>query len=185
MRIDRLIRPKDPIDLSEIRALVAKYLHRKDLVICLRVNRDWFNDFVGLIWHTIDMIKDRKFVGIGPQVLHKYGRCIRQVLNIFDFYHFMTLHHPKVDSVMSTSIANHMNPGHRLLVFDFIRRCNATLTELDLSVPSSISSKHPYERDENYFDIEVLSSCLVSPTSSYFVGTRLTSLTLTGIWFSH
>ncbi|KAG0047831.1 hypothetical protein BGZ90_007771, partial [Linnemannia elongata] len=67
MRIDAVIKSKDPLDLSKIHALVAPYLDRKDLVICLRVSRDWFNDFVGPVWHTIDMAKDKKFVSIGPQ----------------------------------------------------------------------------------------------------------------------
>ncbi|KAH7053599.1 hypothetical protein BKA57DRAFT_454060 [Linnemannia elongata] len=185
MRIDTVIKSKDPLDLSKIRALVAPYLDRKDLVICLRVSRDWFNDFVGPVWHTIDMAKDKKFVSIGPQVLNKYGRCIRQVFNILTWEHVHTLRHPKVDSVVSTSIFNHINPGHRLLEFDFVRRCKATLTELDLSTPPTISSRHVYERDENYFDMGVLSSCLTSPTGPFTVGTRLTSLSLTGIWFSH
>ena len=47
MRIDTVIQLNNPLDLSEIRALVARYLNRKDLVICLRVSRDWFNDFIG------------------------------------------------------------------------------------------------------------------------------------------
>ncbi|KAF9279135.1 hypothetical protein BGZ88_000158 [Linnemannia elongata] len=144
MRIDAVIKSKDPLNLSEIRALVAPYLDRKDLVICLRISRDWFNDFVGLVWHTIDMTKDKKFVGISPKILHKYGHCIRQVFNIHVFGHLKTLQHPKVDSVVSTSIVNFIVPGARLLAFDFIRRC-----------------------------------------SHFTVGTRLTSLTLTGIWFSH
>ncbi|KAK5817007.1 hypothetical protein F5H01DRAFT_342211 [Linnemannia elongata] len=185
MRIDTVIKSKDPLDLSKIRALVAPYLDRKDLVICLRVSRDWFNDFVGFVWHTIDMTKDKKFVGIGPKILHKYGHCIRQVFNIQVFGHLKTLQHPKVDSVVSTSIVNFIVPGARLLAFDFIRRCNATLTELDLSAPPMDSSRHPYNSDEAYFDIGAMSSCLRSPTGHFTVGTRLTSLSLTGIWFSH
>ncbi|KAK3836410.1 MAG: hypothetical protein JOS17DRAFT_478933 [Linnemannia elongata] len=187
MRIDTAIKPKDPLDLSEIRALVAKYLERKDLVICLRVNRDWFNDFVGHVWHTIDMAKDTKFVGIDPEVLHQYGHCIRQVFNILTFDHVKTLQHPKVDSVVSTSIVNHVKPLDRLLELDFIRRCNATLTELDISgrAPPSKSCRKMHERDENFFDIGILSSYLMSPTASSTAGTRLTSLTLTGLWFSH
>ncbi|KAF9146640.1 hypothetical protein BGX30_011832 [Mortierella sp. GBA39] len=187
MRIDTVIKPKNPFDIPEIRALVATYLARRELVICLRVSRDWFNDFVGPVWHTIDMVKDKKFVGISPKVLHKYGRCIREVLNILTIDHVKTLQHPKVDSVVSTSIINLTKPIDRLYEFDFIRRCNATLTELDFRgpTPSLNSSREVYDRDENYFDIGVLSSCLTSITGSPTAGTRLTSLTLTEIWFSH
>ncbi|KAG9068325.1 hypothetical protein KI688_010591 [Linnemannia hyalina] len=187
MRIDTVIKPKNPLDIPEIHALVATYLARRDLVICLRVSRGWFNYFVGPVWHTIDMVKDKKFAAIGPQVLHTYGRCIREVFNILTFDHVKTLQHPKVDSVVTASITNLIKPLDRLLELDFIRRCNATLTELDFrgQAPQSNSSRKVYERDENFFDIGILSSCLTSPTSSSTVGTRLTSLTLTGMWLSH
>ncbi|KAF9272482.1 hypothetical protein BGZ88_004744 [Linnemannia elongata] len=187
MRIDTVIKTKDPLDLSKIRALVAPYIDRKDLVICLRVSRDWFNDFVGLVWHTIDMTKDKKFVGISPKILHKYGHYIRQVFNVHTFDHVKTLQHPKMDSLTTMSVVNIINPFHRTLEFDLIRRCNATLTELDIrgqALPPN-SPRKIHERDENYFDIGILSSSLVSPTGSSTVGNRLTSLTLTGIWFSH
>ncbi|KAG0065470.1 hypothetical protein BGZ89_008294 [Linnemannia elongata] len=187
MKIDTAMTPKNPLDLSEICAIVSTYLDRKDLVICLRVSRDWFNDFVGLVWHTIDMAKDKKFVGISPKILNKYGRCIRQVFNVHTFDHVKTLQHPKVDSLTTMSVVNIINPFHRTLEFDLIRRCNATLTELDIrgqALPSN-SSRKIHERDENHFDIGILNSSLVSPTGSSTVGNRLTSLTLTGLWFSH
>ncbi|KAF8923484.1 hypothetical protein BGZ47_004725, partial [Haplosporangium gracile] len=187
MRINSAIKPKDPLDLFEIRSLVAKFLDRKDLVICLRVNRDWFNDFVGHVWHTIDMAKDTKFVGIGPQVLHKYGHCIRQVYNILTFDNVKTLQHPKLAFITSMGVINHINPYHRTLELDIIRRCNATLINLAFhgQEPPSNSSRKVHERDENYFDIGILSSCLTSPIGSSTVGTRLTSLSLTRVWFSH
>ncbi|KAG0065471.1 hypothetical protein BGZ89_008295, partial [Linnemannia elongata] len=187
MRIDTVIKPKNPLDLSEIRALVAPHLDRKDLVICSRVSRDWFNDFVGHVWHTIDMTKDKKFVSIGPEHLHKYGHCIRQVFNVHTFDHVKTLQHPKMDSLTTMSVVNIINPFHRTLEFDLIRRCNATLTELDIrgQAPPSNSSRKIPERDENYFDIGILSSSLMSSMGSSTIGNRLTSLTLTGIWFSH
>ncbi|KAF9536825.1 hypothetical protein EC957_009595 [Mortierella hygrophila] len=183
MRIDTVIKPKNPLGIAEIRALVATHLARRDLVICLRVSRDWFNSFVGPVWHTIDMVKDKKFVAINPQVLHTYGRCIREVFNILTFDHVKTLQHPKVDSVVTASITNLIKPLERLLEFDFIRRCNATLTELDFR--GQAPQLNSYERDENFFDIGILSSCLTSSAGSSTVGTRLTSLTLTGMWLSH
>ncbi|KAG0270540.1 hypothetical protein BGZ96_006285, partial [Linnemannia gamsii] len=59
MRIEVARKPKNPLDLPEIRAAVARYLDRNDLVTCLRVFRDWFKDFVRPVWHTIDLNMDK------------------------------------------------------------------------------------------------------------------------------
>ncbi|KAF9153963.1 hypothetical protein BG015_002222 [Linnemannia schmuckeri] len=187
MRIDIVSKPKSPLDQSRIRSFIAAYLDRKDLVVCLRVSRDWFKDFVGPVWHTIDMNTDKKFVDLSCDVLNQYGRFIRKVINITTYDNVKTLQHPKLDSVVSMSIANHINPFHRSLELDFIRRCNATLTELDFrgQAPPSRSPRKVHERDENYLDAGILSSCLTPSTGSYHVGSRLVSLSLTGICFSH
>ncbi|KAG0272306.1 hypothetical protein BGZ96_005389 [Linnemannia gamsii] len=152
----------------------------------MRVSREWFKDFVGPVWHTIDLAKDKKFIEVRPQVLGKYGRSIRQVRNILTFKDIKTLQHPQVDSVVSMSVFNFTNPFERTLVFDLIRRSNATLTELDFrgQAPPPNPRELQYQNG-NYLEAGILSTCLTSCTGSPAIGSLLTSLSLTRICFSH
>ncbi|KAG0282914.1 hypothetical protein BGZ97_008790, partial [Linnemannia gamsii] len=177
---------RNPLNIPEMRIAVASFLNRRDCVVCMRVSRDWFQDFVGPVWHTIDFAKDKEFVNIPRQVLDKYGRSIRQVLNIQTFQNLKTLQHPKVDSIVSMSVFNLICPFERTLVFDLMRRSNATLTELDFR--GQASPKMPYRmqyQDANWLETGILSTCLTSSPGSFTAGSRLTSLSLTRIVFSH
>lgn len=49
---------KHPLYLPEIRTLFASFLDLKDCPACVRVSRDWFNDFAGVVWHTVDLAED-------------------------------------------------------------------------------------------------------------------------------
>jgi hypothetical protein len=169
--------PKNPLDLPEIRTLVASFLDRKDCFSCMRVSQDWFKDFVGPVWYSIDMAKDDKFVTLSPQVLAKYGHCIRQVLNILTFDHVKALTHPKLDSVTSMSVVNHGNPYHRAIEFDFIRRNNASLTELDFQAwrPHHDTPHELQNRNENYLEPSILAKS----------ESRLTNLSLGCVYFTH
>ncbi|KAF9153964.1 hypothetical protein BG015_002223 [Linnemannia schmuckeri] len=179
-------KPKSPLDLSGIRAIIAIHLDREDLVICLRVSRDWFKDFVGPVWHTIDFVKDKKFVDLPRQVFAKYGCSICRVLNISTFKHIKVLQHPKVDSVVSMSVDNFGHPFDRTLMFDLIRRCNATLAELDFRGPAlSWSSDLIKDQNGNYLEAGILTACLAPSPDVSAIGSRLTSLSLNRICFSH
>ncbi|KAF9084177.1 hypothetical protein BGX27_003890 [Mortierella sp. AM989] len=43
----------NPLDLPEIRLLVANHLDRHNLVHCLLVNKGWYNSFIPFIWRNI------------------------------------------------------------------------------------------------------------------------------------
>ncbi|KAG9068326.1 hypothetical protein KI688_010592 [Linnemannia hyalina] len=182
MKMDLSRHLNSPLDLSEIRAIVATYLDRKDLVICLCVSRDWFKDFVGPVWHTVDLAKDKKFVSLSPHVLDKYGCCIRQVHNILTFDHVKTLQHPKLNSLTLMSVVNHINPYHRALEFDTILRNSATLTELEFRGPPPKPDNVETQQtlNQNYLEASLLISCLPSssPSGSSTMGSHLTSLYL-------
>lgn len=175
------------LDLPEIRNLVAYFLDRKDSLACMRVSRDWFNDFVAHVWHTVDLTEDKRFVGLSPQVLDKYGHCVRQVFNIITFDQVKALLHPKLNQIQSMSVVNHINPYHRALELNIIRRNNATLTELVFRgpTPQPDTLVELRNRNENYFEPSILSTCFTSSPDTAKVKSHLTSLSPNRVCFTH
>ncbi|KAF9129765.1 hypothetical protein BGW39_003837 [Mortierella sp. 14UC] len=183
MKIDVVTHPKNPLDLPKVRARIAIFLTSKDCIACMRVSRDWFEDFVQPVWHTIDFAKDTKFVGLDRYTLEKYGHCIRRVVNILTFEHVRALQHPTLNRVQAMSLGNQSKPYHRSIQFDFIRRCSTTLTELEFCGLSdrAETTKDQLRKSEFYLE----TSMLMSYTPSATPVSRLESLTLSRVCLSY
>ncbi|KAF8943150.1 hypothetical protein BGZ47_005762, partial [Haplosporangium gracile] len=128
-----IIKPKNPLDLPELRALVATYFDRKDLVVCLRVSRDWLKDFVGPVWYTIDFVKEKEFVDLPAR--------------------------------FSPSMA--------------VQSVEYSTSAL------SWASDSIKDQNGNYLEAGTLTTCLTLSLDSSTIGSRLTSLSLNRICFSH
>ncbi|KAG0274530.1 hypothetical protein BGZ96_004292, partial [Linnemannia gamsii] len=187
MKVKMINNPKNPLDLPEIRALVASFLDHKDCLSCMCVSRDWFKDFVTGVWYSIDLAKDTKFVDLSPQVINKYGHYIRQVSNILTYEDVKALMHPTLDSVTSISVTNHINPYHRAIELDFIRRNNASLTTLSFHgpTPEPDTFEELYNRNENYLEPSLLISCSPPSTELSKAGSHLTRLSLSRVCITH
>ncbi|KAK3833239.1 MAG: hypothetical protein J3R72DRAFT_494896 [Linnemannia gamsii] len=125
-----------PLDVPGIRAIIARYLTRTDCISCMCVCRDWLQDFIRPVWHTIDFSKDfSTFSAISPDSLTKYGGyggLISEVLNVTATEHLQALQHSFVDQVkVLTTQLVHSCMNH-LLLSDTIRRNQKTLRELDI-----------------------------------------------------
>ncbi|KAF8932211.1 hypothetical protein BGZ47_011507 [Haplosporangium gracile] len=160
---------KNPLDLSEIRACVAHFLSSKDCLSCMCVSRDWFQDFVRPVWHTIEFPKDSKFRTIDPKVLTNYGQFIKQVRNISSFDDVVSLQHSKIASVTSVSLVLISSWQYPELIADLIRRCKEQITEIEIhclaSEVDTVVEQH--ERDKHYFQINTfLAGPLPAKTTS-------------------
>ncbi|KAG0308619.1 hypothetical protein BGZ97_013317 [Linnemannia gamsii] len=89
-------RPRNPLDLPEIRSQIALFLDRKNCLACMRVSRDWFHDFAPAVWHTVDFAKEATAFGkVTPGILDKYGGFIATALNLTTMGHVQSLQHSK------------------------------------------------------------------------------------------
>ncbi|KAF9090878.1 hypothetical protein BGX29_011256 [Mortierella sp. GBA35] len=132
MPIDKIALPEHPLELPEIRSRIANYLDRLDCVSCMSVSRDWFPDFVGPVWHTIDFVKDTKFTGIDPVFLDKYGHLIRQVLNVTSMENLNALQHAKVDSIKSINALYADEGRYQGKLADLVRRCQGRIKSIEI-----------------------------------------------------
>ncbi|KAG0296144.1 hypothetical protein BGZ97_004625 [Linnemannia gamsii] len=126
-------RPKNPLDLPEIRTRIARFLNRQDCLNCMRVSQDWFQDFTPALWHTVDFATDTTaFERVTPETLDKYGGFIAQTVNISTTGHLKTLQHSKISSlvIIKAQLAN-CCIFYQLLC-DTIRRSQGVLTWVDI-----------------------------------------------------
>ncbi|KAF9127945.1 hypothetical protein BGW39_005456 [Mortierella sp. 14UC] len=174
--------PSNPLDLSEIRTHVASSLTRKDCVSCMRVSRDWFQDFVGPVWRVVDFAKDfNVFSTIPPNVLDKYGGFISEALNIGSPDKLMALQHPRIDSIKTIDILIDNNLYHRELFSDLVRRCRSTIQEMTLhtspSTPDTVLEQRKWAK--HFVQVDAIAphfhSTSITPTSH---GSHLTFLSL-------
>ncbi|KAF9153965.1 hypothetical protein BG015_002224 [Linnemannia schmuckeri] len=101
--MDRTQLRKNPLDLTKIQALFVSFLNLNERVACMHISRDWFRDFVGPVWHTIDLAKDKKSVELSSLILSKYDYCIRQVFNIYTLDYIKLLRDLKQNNIESPS----------------------------------------------------------------------------------
>ncbi|KAG0373855.1 hypothetical protein BGX24_011164 [Mortierella sp. AD032] len=183
MKIKLVTHPKSPLDLPEIRTRIATFLTRKDCISCMCVSQNWFKDFLKPVWHTIDVTKDKMFIGLPSNVLEKYGHSVRRILNVSTWEHALGLQHPKLREVKAISIENHREAYHRVVQYDFIRRCSGTLTDLEFRCrprhPDTMSEQ--LKRSDFYLDANAL---IPSPTCGTTVS-LLESLSLSRVCLSH
>ncbi|KAF9922836.1 hypothetical protein FBU30_007024 [Linnemannia zychae] len=91
--------PVNPLEIPEIRVLIAKHLDRRDAVPCMRVSQDWFRDFAPVVWYEIDFSKRTPLYYITSNVLQKYGSYIGRVCKVSTLQHLLFLQHSNVDSI--------------------------------------------------------------------------------------
>ncbi|KAF9099855.1 hypothetical protein BGX29_006906 [Mortierella sp. GBA35] len=132
MQLSLVSLPKNPLELPEIRTRVASFLDRKDCLSCICVSRDWFHDFVGSVWHTINFSHDKKFLKVTSDALDKYGRFISNVVNIKTIENIQALQHGNVDIIKSMEISLLDNWLFREMLSDLIRRCQGSIRSLEI-----------------------------------------------------
>ncbi|KAF9080743.1 hypothetical protein BGX23_001738 [Mortierella sp. AD031] len=122
-----------PLDLPEIRALVASFLPKKDCVTCMRVSKEWSKDFAGAVWHTLDFNEDDSYWRIPDVVLAKYGHLIRRIVNLEtarQAFAFQCTSVNSLDHIDFTITSNHVT---RDMVYDVVRRNKSSLTSLEIA----------------------------------------------------
>ncbi|KAG0052520.1 hypothetical protein BGZ89_003163 [Linnemannia elongata] len=85
--------------LPEIRTHIAKFLSNNDCISCMCVFKEWFMDFAGPVWYTIDFDKDDSFFQIPPEVIIRYGCHIRQAIRVANEVDILLLLNPGITAL--------------------------------------------------------------------------------------
>ncbi|KAK3837764.1 MAG: LOW QUALITY PROTEIN: hypothetical protein JOS17DRAFT_731782, partial [Linnemannia elongata] len=64
------------LDVSEIRSLIAEYLTKQDLGVCILVCKKWSLDFIPLYWRTIS-VQPHRVTRYPESVLRQHGQHLR------------------------------------------------------------------------------------------------------------
>ncbi|KAF9942702.1 hypothetical protein BGZ67_000108 [Mortierella alpina] len=70
------IPPLHALDLVEIRTLIARFLTKKDLALCILVSKQWAIAFLPLYWHTVS-ISPQKLARCHEAALTQHGQHVR------------------------------------------------------------------------------------------------------------
>ncbi|KAF9563395.1 hypothetical protein EC968_004873 [Mortierella alpina] len=70
------IPPLHALGLVEIRSLIARFLTKRDLALCILVSKQWAKDFLPLYWHSVS-ISPHKLARCHESALRQYGQYVR------------------------------------------------------------------------------------------------------------
>lgn len=122
------------MDISEIRRRVGLFLPTKDTINCARVCKDWAEDFLSILWHTIEDPVSTKLVEQNPAIISKHGHRIRAVKGLTQGRLCDTLQDASVSRMKSLSVTMVQTSAHMAHIYDILRRNSTTLTELSLAM---------------------------------------------------
>ncbi|KAK3828036.1 MAG: hypothetical protein J3Q66DRAFT_394348 [Benniella sp.] len=129
--------PRNPLDLPEIRQRVCLFLATKDAIACALVCKDWTDDFISALWHTVmDSESSRKLV---PAVISKHGQRIRVIKNLSKGGLVDKLQNASVSKLKSFSVTMAATSLWLAHIYDIIQRNINTLESIDLSLPLPVT----------------------------------------------
>ncbi|KAG0272599.1 hypothetical protein BGZ96_005257, partial [Linnemannia gamsii] len=134
MNLEPLRAQTHPLDLPEIRTRIAYFMCNSDRISCMRVNKTWFQDFAGSLWHTVDLYKYKAFSQVPPTTIAKYGRLIRKARGMSEEKHFTAFQHAEVNLLTELHVSFTHSLVGRALFFDVFRRNRFSLTTLLLFI---------------------------------------------------
>ncbi|KAF8925859.1 hypothetical protein EDD21DRAFT_406498 [Dissophora ornata] len=170
--------PKNPLSLPELRARISRFVTLEDAIVCAQVCKDWSNDFISVVWHTIDFEIHGNLKSLGPQVLRKYSHHIRVVKNLESNPHLEAILWSRATRITSLQMVMKPTSRYQAQCYDVIRQNRANLTYLHLSTLSNSSDK------ELFFSIDVLSPSATMKETSKLTLLKIQNLRLTRDAFS-
>ncbi|KAF9094686.1 hypothetical protein BGX27_001384 [Mortierella sp. AM989] len=129
--------PTNPLDIPEIRRLVATFLSMDDAKHCSLVCKAWCQDFTARIWYSLDSDLYEEFEKLDPSIISKHGGLIRDVDHI-SREDFSALRHPSIKNLSKLSIL--LNPISRFWIVDLLRQNRNTIK--DLCIMDCVSDRH-------------------------------------------
>ncbi|KAF8932052.1 hypothetical protein EDD21DRAFT_381719 [Dissophora ornata] len=137
---------KNPLQLPEIRAQIARILEPKDAVACAQVCRAWTSDFLASIWRVVDFAVHERFVALDTETIAKNGHHIRIVKNLKELAQLEALLSLSVSRVVSLTMVIQPSLRFRVNSYDLLRQNSASLEFLDLAaVPDSKNLSVPMD----------------------------------------
>ncbi|KAH7034451.1 hypothetical protein BKA57DRAFT_510262 [Linnemannia elongata] len=121
------------LHLPEIRTHIAIFLSNNDCISCMCVSKEWFMDFAGPVWYTIDFDKDDSFFQIPPEVIVRYGRHIRKAIHVAKEVDILSLLNPGITALTNLEVSVTHSRFSLVLLQDLARCHRPSLTTLRIT----------------------------------------------------
>ncbi|KAF9095980.1 hypothetical protein BGX23_012250 [Mortierella sp. AD031] len=112
-------KPLHPLDLPEIRILIASFLPRQGCVSCMLVCKEWFPDFVGQVWRVVDFwdpSTNHQLVRMTPGTVAKYSNHMEQILRLSIRKRIRVLKESSLDNVKTVTFDPYKSTSVRHVV---------------------------------------------------------------------
>ncbi|KAK5805674.1 hypothetical protein F5H01DRAFT_325614 [Linnemannia elongata] len=94
---------------------------------------EWFMDFAGPFWYTIDFDKDDSFFQIPPEVIVRYGRHIRKAIHVAKEVDILSLLNPGITALTNLEVSVTHSRFSLVLLQDLARCHRPSLTTLRIT----------------------------------------------------
>ncbi|KAG0256556.1 hypothetical protein BG011_004446, partial [Mortierella polycephala] len=121
-----------------IRTCIAQYLSVKDAISCVRVSKEWAQDFVYRVWHTVDFDVHKDFDRMDLAIVAECGHHIRVVKNLKSLSQFNALRYPSVRGIKGLQISLGGDLFDTALSCNLISRNSSSLGALSVTYPVSL-----------------------------------------------
>ncbi|KAG9062080.1 hypothetical protein KI688_006804 [Linnemannia hyalina] len=137
-------RPRSPLDIPELRDRISRFVTPKDAIACARVSKAWAQDYLPLIWYSIDCNKfSQSNTGSGFDiVVAKHARHIRVANNVNYTSQMAILVKGGIMQLRELSITMTSSAFHYATALDFVARNSATLEKLKLKPVTTYAAKY-------------------------------------------
>ncbi|KAG0371827.1 hypothetical protein BGX24_001114 [Mortierella sp. AD032] len=136
--------PRNPFDIPELRTRISHFVERKDALACARVSRAWAQDYLPIIWYTLDCLKypSQGTVSKFYSVVNRHAHHFRVAHNVNLVSQMTLLTQAKVTQLRELSIMMTSSTLHYTAALDFIARNSASLEKLKLKAESTYKTKY-------------------------------------------
>ncbi|KAI1286372.1 hypothetical protein EDD11_000443, partial [Mortierella claussenii] len=124
----------NPLRIPEIRSRLARCVSVKDAISCVRVSKQWHQDFVLPIWYAVNFTVHTKFELLHPDIIDKNGHYIRVIENLTEVSELKALLRSSIHNVQSIKAICNVSVQFRILCLDLIQNNNQSLKDMTLEM---------------------------------------------------
>ncbi|KAF9131641.1 hypothetical protein BGW39_001546 [Mortierella sp. 14UC] len=178
--------PRNPFDIPELRTRISHFVERKDAIACVRVSRAWAEDYLPIIWYTLDF---NRFSYSGTSykfdaIVSKHAHHIRVAYNVNYASQMALLNKAGTTQLRELSVLLNTSSLHYATALDFVARNSASLERLKLKAGSNLKTNNKH--DSPLYCVHA--TMLVHPANTFgstktFVS-RLQDLDISGLWLT-
>ncbi|KAG0220519.1 hypothetical protein BGX31_010927 [Mortierella sp. GBA43] len=165
-----------PIELPEILRRISVFVTLNDAVSCAQVCKRWSENFVWVIWHSIDFAIHKELHKMSSKVLTRYGHHIRVAKNVTEYDHLQVLSVSNATKLREVTVTMMGTPEFHLYYGNIMRKNNTSVQRIEVKQASTGAVQ--------FFAVDTLFPRMEAVATSKLSYLRIEGLTLSRNGFS-